>query len=541
MTFRRSIAGRGRRLIVSAFVVLIASAGPAAAKPSYDPPESVDDLFKVFSITDQPIDFTLAIDTSGSMFNNPIDNPTYPRLIPVFNDLVRAMRPTDHLTAFSFDSKIHGFSNGDVGDGSDAISKLPTEPTGSGTDIGAALEEAVSATKRAKSSPVQVVIVLTDGVHEPDRRVSKMKYPATSGPEWAALRADADAARQGRTFIVLGVGLSDGKGTTDIGLVTDVFDGAKTVDLPPEQLSGTFKDLVDRGRIALLRSPLRNEAEVGFLDRTIEAKPRLRSDPTVRITYASSMPKLDCAVRVEDLSVTDEDGNVIVAQFDGRTFDATVRPGEKVDATIQLKLDVAPTPFKVGSHVETRTFELGVKNETAFVQPEKTISEQVLGGTRLPCRLKAETTKFTLRRSYGTSVITVIMWAIAVVLAILFVLWAIYKLFRKPPLTGFLVSPRGRAVLALGGRTMTVPNDDFFPAEVKAASIRLSTRKRKWKKVYVTEEHGRVRLDGQAPTTALLRDQATLSLDGARVIYVKQLPEGYGDTEKGKLAASKKR
>jgi hypothetical protein len=513
-------------LFLTTFAVGNQSPANAVEVPKYPSPKTTDDLAKIFGIGGGSIDFTLVVDTSSSMRDRPAGDPTYPKVVSAFRELVGLMQPSDYLTVLTFNSSNTVEWSARVGDGTKASSVLPLSADGEWTDIGKSIEGAVTAAGRPGGASVQVVIVLTDGEHVPDP--TKTRYPSTTGASWDSLRTEADAAHRGRKFVVLGVGLGQGK-RTDIDLVSSVFPEAETVDIPPEQLGGLFQTVLARGRDGLLATPIAEEARDGFIEHNIATTGTLKTNPRVRLRYTSYMPKLDCSIQVDDIEVTNQAGEVVPAHLVSRPFVATLRPGQSANVDVQLDINIAPGPREFGQSRESRSYAIAVKREKATLEPTKAIRENITGTEVPECRITTANDTVKLSRTIGISWNVIYMIATGLLLLFLLFCWVIYKLFATPPLVGQLVSlaprPKGVAVqpLQLKGKRMMLPGA-FAMVGSEGSKAELFTRPRKWRKVFVRRIDGVVRVEktDAALTGTLLGDQKQLQLGTARLVHQKK-------------------
>lgn len=206
--------------------VLLAAPPAAARATTTDPAPSRSEVYQALGLNDQPADYVVLVDTSGSMNQD----GRYDTVRSTLGSFLNGMSPKDHVALFTFDSRPQPRYIGSAGDSAAITARLPAAPDPAGdTDIGAALDAALTELERDQASAVASVVLLTDGEHHP---VAGSGYPDSTGPAWTALRGRAQALA-GRTELA-GYALPLGNGATGAGLLGDVV--KNTTVLRPESI-----------------------------------------------------------------------------------------------------------------------------------------------------------------------------------------------------------------------------------------------------------------------------------------------------------------
>jgi hypothetical protein len=203
-------------------------------------PPTRAEVYQQLGVDHVAADYGILVDTSASMKEGDL----YGQVRGALRPLLDALSPQDHLSLITFDSvPTVRFSDRIGGSASQALGRLPAEPAGKFTDLGAAIGEALREFERPDAAGVNTLLLLTDGRHDP---AAGSSYPTTSGQAWTALADRAHALRGRHRVSAFGIEL--GSGPTDAGLLQRVFSQASVLALPPGQIGGYLE------RVKLLTS-----------------------------------------------------------------------------------------------------------------------------------------------------------------------------------------------------------------------------------------------------------------------------------------------
>ncbi|UYM23055.1 VWA domain-containing protein [Streptomyces albus] len=156
---------------------------PAAAAEG----PSREEIYRELGVADQPVDYAVLVDTSGSMRTK----GRYDTVRSTLRGFLGGLSRSDHVALITFDDRPEARYVGSAGDPGKIVGRLPESPDpDGGTDIGAALDLALRELERSDAASVASVVLLTDGRHEPPRSTA---YPKASGAPWDALHERAEA------------------------------------------------------------------------------------------------------------------------------------------------------------------------------------------------------------------------------------------------------------------------------------------------------------------------------------------------------------
>ncbi|MFC9233414.1 VWA domain-containing protein [Streptomyces decoyicus] len=206
---------RGAAVAAALLAVLSASAVPATASSEFPAsPEqggspsapTRDEIYQELGVADQPVDYVVLVDTSGSMKAK----GRYDTVRATLRTFLGGLTPTDHVALITFDDRPEARYIGSAGDPAKIVARLPKAPDpAGGTDIGAALDQGLRELERTDAARIASVVMLTDGRHDPP---AKTGYPKSSGPAWDALRKRAEAL--GKRTELAGYAVPLGSGAT---------------------------------------------------------------------------------------------------------------------------------------------------------------------------------------------------------------------------------------------------------------------------------------------------------------------------------------
>lgn len=225
----------GRRAAAVLAAALLASSPVAAAHAE---PEagggapSRAEIYRELGLDQEPADYVILVDTSGSMTKDGRYGTVRSTLRPFLDGLTSE----DHVALFTFDSRPEARYIGAAGNTKKIVSSLPAKPNASGeTDIGAALNAALNELGRDDVSSVASVVLLTDGQHHPPRG---SRYPTAKGAPWDALRKRAQGIAE-RTDLA-GYALPLGSGATGAQLLQNVVQNTSVLQPRSIQDLGSY-------------------------------------------------------------------------------------------------------------------------------------------------------------------------------------------------------------------------------------------------------------------------------------------------------------
>uniref|UniRef100_A0AAU2JIX8 VWA domain-containing protein n=1 Tax=Streptomyces sp. NBC_00049 TaxID=2903617 RepID=A0AAU2JIX8_9ACTN len=432
-------AARGWAALAAA-ALLAASPVAAQAAPA-EPAPSRAEIYQALGLNDQPADYVILVDTSGSMNQD----GRYDTVRSTLGDFLKGMSPKDHVALFTFDSRPVPRYIGSAGDTAAIVSKLPGAPTPDGdTDIGAALDAALTELGRDHASEVASVVLLTDGEHQP---ASGSRYPQSTGEAWTALRQRAQAIAE-RTELA-GYALPLGNGATGADRLGDVV--PNTTPLRPDSIQDLGSYLARAGERTQVRKAQRLLAEDVGKGVTAEWSDPGRSDltdgsATGRLTVRSTTRRTPLAVT--DLSASIADPSVTLS---GLPAQLTLAPGEARTFEVQLrgKLSGGPLPFRRVQDADA-TLKLSGRVATPWEQgftPDVRLN--------IPQDVRVTGAAVPLRATVGSAAFLPSLLGSAALVLIVGWLW--WRHTRRPALRGelLLTTPFGEGFtdrIALAGR-----------------------------------------------------------------------------------------
>lgn len=211
---RRSLVG-----LLAGLTMLAVGALPARADAT------LDEIAATVGVNPEPTDFVIIVDTSLSMQ----EHGRWSAARDAVSGLVENLTPDDYATIITFDDGAKVVYAGQDPSPQTVLDRLPATPTGTQTDIGAAIEAGVEALDRSGAADVAAIALLTDG--ELDAADSSA-YATADAPAWETLRGQADSVVDGRQVGAFAIALGP---QSDAGLLTKVF---------PDAVVGTPDDVV---------------------------------------------------------------------------------------------------------------------------------------------------------------------------------------------------------------------------------------------------------------------------------------------------------
>ncbi|GAA1635915.1 hypothetical protein GCM10009828_075000 [Actinoplanes couchii] len=313
-------------------LLLAVLTGPVPARAEPGPPPSLEQVYATLGIDSVPADHVVLVDVSGSM-----RGARYTSLRKSLTGWFAALAPEDFVTLIPFDGTAKATTRKVGREPAELAAGLPKDATGQGTDIGAALEVAVTALSRPGAPPLATVVLLTDGQHEPGPRSA---YPLTQGHNWNVLAGRA-AALDKISLEAYAVPLS---GSTGAGLLKKVFPAARVLaPASVDKLTAQLTRPKDAARQAKARSLLAEEITLPVaVSWPVTASGEGRSIAVVRLE--SPMPHVPLIL--ENLAVTSDNADVAVSVPAG-----VIELPPNRDVTVPVRLDwnagpVSTAPFK---------------------------------------------------------------------------------------------------------------------------------------------------------------------------------------------------
>ncbi|SDM15853.1 von Willebrand factor type A domain-containing protein [Lentzea albidocapillata subsp. violacea] len=157
-----------------AFLVTMVS--PAAAEPG------AEDVYRALGVFDAPTDYVVLVDTSGSM----AEHQRYDNVRTNLRTFFGKLGDRDLVTLVTFDVVPSMVHSGSPKSAVAAVDAMPVVPRGAATDIGAALELAVSLLEGGKPGLSGAIVLITDGIARPP---AASRYHEQGGPAWSELAA----------------------------------------------------------------------------------------------------------------------------------------------------------------------------------------------------------------------------------------------------------------------------------------------------------------------------------------------------------------
>jgi hypothetical protein len=156
--------------------------------PAYADDATAQDVYTALRLFDVEAHYVILVDTSASMESNNL----YKYVQSGLTRFVSAVDQADSVTIIPFaEEPAEPCFSGNVDEPTEVLKCLPRRATGQNTDIGRAIDAALTDVKAAQA-PVSVVLLISDGDQQAPATSPYGKPSATSGP-WAALRKRADA------------------------------------------------------------------------------------------------------------------------------------------------------------------------------------------------------------------------------------------------------------------------------------------------------------------------------------------------------------
>ena len=333
-------------------------------------PVTAQDVYKALKVDQVSGDYVVLVDTSASM-----KGAKYSAVKRALGRFLGVLSPSDHLSLLTFDVTPTLRYSGNVGShGARIVNRLPAQPNGAYTDIGAAIQAGIAELSRPGASDVQTMALLTDGKHDPP---AGSAYPTTSGSAWDKLRREA-AKLPAQALQAYAIALG---ANTDAALLKEVFPQAIVVDLPTGQLPAYLDRIKESGRRMAAASIVHDDLKTQV---AVEWPPSLKNlklkDGRARTHVVLTSRTKYLPLVVSGLNVTATGGSFKVA---GLPNQVGLGPGQSVAIPVTITWQTQK-PFHIGKR---EVVESGVVSLSGDVtSPWNQVLTKVLGlkpGVRL--------------------------------------------------------------------------------------------------------------------------------------------------------------
>ncbi|MEU4494148.1 vWA domain-containing protein [Streptomyces sp. NPDC023998] len=412
------------RMCAAVLAAAVLSAGPvtAHAAPAADGPSRAE-VYTALGLDDQPADYAILVDTSWSMRKD----GRYETVRSTLRPFLESLSPKDHVALVAFDTRPDPRYIGPADDTDEIMSKVPPGPTPEGaTDIGAALETALTELERSDASEIASIVLVTDGSHQPG---SGTRYPESTGEAWTALRKRATDI--GKRTELAGYALPLGTGASGADLLDDVV--PNTTVLRPDSVKGLGAYLQragDRTRARKAQLLLAKDQGKGVTAAWQDGDRLDLTDgsATARLTLRSTTSRLPLTVTGLKASV----GDPAVA-LSGLPSQLTLKPGESRSFDVRLRggLPDGMFPYRRTENAEGTLLVSG-----RVASPW----EQALAPTvrlKVAERVRVPEPAVPLRDTVGSPVL--LPAVIGAVLLIALIGWLLWRRTHRPRLRGELL------------------------------------------------------------------------------------------------------
>lgn len=293
----------GRFFIV--FLTILASMILLMSEASFCSEDPLELLFERFPPQQARADFVIVLDTSGSMREGGL----FEQVVQAVATFIEALSPEDYLSILAFDSHVRYLViPQEIGKNKRALQQrilsLP-KPSGQKTDIGAALEKTVDELNRPNANPLQFVVFITDGRHDPPQ---ESKYPTALHENFSLLKEKAKRTLFDHVVAVTGLGLNL---STDIELLRKVFEDAMPLTVDKTGLANFFSRLKAEIKISKLRLQVLQELKRGGISIVLleEGEKRIKAGGKTSIGFKlkSNYEHLDTAVFIEKMEIPSDE------------------------------------------------------------------------------------------------------------------------------------------------------------------------------------------------------------------------------------------
>ncbi|GGX73285.1 vWA domain-containing protein [Streptomyces hiroshimensis] len=443
----RRFAARSRAVVatVVAAVALLAAWSLTGSAASADSGPSRDDVYRALGLGEQPADYVVLVDTSGSMANG----GRYDTVRSTLRPFLDSLSSRDHVALMTFDSHPEPRYIGSAGNTDAIVSRLPSSPNPEGdTDIGAALDSALRELERPGAAEIASVVLLTDGEHRPP---AGSRYPGPAGAAWDGLKKRAEAV--GKRAGLAGYALPLGSGATGARLLKGVV--ADTTVLRPgsiEDLGSYLRRAGDATRARKARLLLAGDIGKGITASWTDSGRRDVTDGsgTAFVTFRSTTRHVPLSV--SDLSASVGGASLRVG---GLPSQLTLGPGESRSYEVRLHgtLPAGPLPYR---RIEDTDGELRLSGRVTSDWEQPLAPDVRL---EVPGRVRVTGAALPLQATVGSAVF--LPAVLAGLAAALLAAWLWWRRTHRPRLLGdlLLVPAFGGELpdrIALSGRRRVV-------------------------------------------------------------------------------------
>ncbi|MFC0602485.1 vWA domain-containing protein [Streptomyces palmae] len=465
----RRLAARCRGALLAVALLSVSLLAGSAAHADAGPSRA--EIYQALGLSDQPADYVVLVDTSGSM----ADDGRYSTVRSTLRSFLDGLSPRDHIALITFDSRPEPRYIGPAENADRIISRLPKAPDPRGeTDIGAALDSALRELERGDAAEIASVVLLTDGEHHPPRGSG---YPKSSGAPWNALRQRAHAIDQRAELA--GYALPLGSGASGAELLGDVVDD--TTVLRPDSiqdLDAYLERAGDGTRARKARLLLADDIGKGITASWTERGRRDVTDGSATASVTLRSTSRHTPLTVTGLRVS-ADGTPL--RLSGLPTRLTLAPGTSKTYSVRLRgtLPAGGVPYR---HAEETDATLRVSGRVTSAWQRALAPDVRL---KVPERVRVTGAALPLRATVGSAVL--LPAAGAGLAAVLVAAWLWWRRVHRPPLRGELL-----VVPAFGGE---------LPERIALSGRRASLRPRSGGRGTV---HGRRRRTDRGPRVDLL-------------------------------------
>lgn len=305
--------------------VIVATLTAYAQVPADDPLVSLANRLETVM---PKADVCVLIDASGSMTGK------YDAVRAAALRFAEGLSPRETLMARVFAAVVSQPMQGSGDEARAALEAgMPTTPLpGRGTDLGLALAKALDDLNRPDAAPVQMLFVLTDGLHEPPPD-SPYSRSFLADPEWQMLRQRGHDLASRTRLTVYGMGIG---GATDIEVLRTVFP-AQNVEIATGDAAGAARALqsvLRRLRLERLRTLLQEDLGSGEIRFSLAPPSRASAAGRYEVILTVENRYKALPVLISELTLTPANGSGSPVSF---TENITVEPNKTVSRSFEVE------------------------------------------------------------------------------------------------------------------------------------------------------------------------------------------------------------
>lgn len=388
------------------FLVLILLAGLGAAKVQDVLPK--DAPASASTQIDLPAaDVVVLFDASLSMRNQ-----RYSEVRQAVTDFTSALTGKEilHLRVFGdvAGAPLEGVASEISGKVAD---QLPADPIFHHTDLGAAIGKAIEFLERPGANEIQVLFLLTDGLHDPPPG-SPFSRDFDADPDWQDLRQRALELCARRQVLIYGFGLG---AKTDVSLLLKLFPAAnvEVVTGNLSMLAATLHRIRENLRLTRLRNVIEQDSRTGSLEVLYSPNPVLGEAAQLgsMVTIRNAHRFLSVAVDGIELQRDSMLGGEIACGFESAPPRLLLAPGEQWQGRVRCGLRDAPTHWRIGRKERVAQSDWHLAFNAQFSSESGTV--QLASKPAIP-RVVASSLHVELRQQFGVP-----YWLIALPLLVI--------------------------------------------------------------------------------------------------------------------------